>query len=276
MVSIENIILDYEKCKSSTDVANKYSMPQWKVYDILRKNSVDTTKSVDVIRNKATKYLVNHDYFETIDTEEKAYILGLLFADGNVSKTKSNYQVKLKLSDLDLLNKVKNIITPESKLYYDKCAKETHKLSASMIVTSSKMANDLIKLGCCIKKSLVLEFPKIDDLLYRHFVRGYFDGDGSIYVGYRKDRNSFYAEVKIISAIGFCNTVSKILTTEGIVNCIRMDNRLKQEFTKFINITSPNNIIKLYHFMYDDSNIYLSRKREKFLNYFNKIGYGDI
>lgn len=57
-------------------------------------------------------------------------------------------------------------------------------------ISSKTLTADLLKLGCTPRKSLTLKFPndgifKSNDLI-RHFIRGYFDGDGSVFISMEK------------------------------------------------------------------------------------------
>ena len=48
--------------------------------------------------------------FDVIDTEEKAYWLGFLYADGNVSNTKNEVGITLQSSDIKHLYKFKTFL----------------------------------------------------------------------------------------------------------------------------------------------------------------------
>ena len=128
--------------------------------------------------------------FEKIDTEEKAYWLGFLYADGNVyyNEKRVSYRIELGLAEKDLnhLEKFKKFLNCTNEIKYRQNIK-----AYRIMIGSKKMCNDLIKLGCVPNKSLILTFPTEDQVpleLQRHFIRGYFDGDGCI--TYRKSGSS--------------------------------------------------------------------------------------
>lgn len=133
------------------------------------------------------KYKVNHEYFDKIDTEYKAYILGFIYADGSVIQPKGNRQLCLRIAiqeeDGYILEKFANeaaggqikIINPPA------IQKKGWKKRIIVSVTSDKICKKLIELGCKPNKSRMgMDFPKLDNQLVRHFIRGFLDGDGCI------------------------------------------------------------------------------------------------
>lgn len=124
---------------------------------------------------------MNHDYFEAIDTEEKSYWLGFLFADGNVSQpTSGRFTVTLSQKEADIPASFLTALSSTNKVNVNrKGPYVTHRAS----VSSSKMVSDLGKYGCGPAKSLTLGPPLIDLGDYtRDFIRGYNDGDGGFYL----------------------------------------------------------------------------------------------
>ena len=114
--------------------------------------------------------------FETIDTEEKAYWLGFLYADGSVSSKEHKIELGLAEQDLKQIEKFRDFIGIMNKISYRSTTK-----SYRYSFRSESCKEDLIKQGCVPKKSLILNFPtenQVPKNLIRHFIRGYFDGDG--------------------------------------------------------------------------------------------------
>eukprot|EP01084_Bolivina_argentea_P084281 152456_1 len=111
-----------------------------------------------------------------------AYWLGFLFADGNVchrSATASVVSMGLKCIDYEHVAKFQNALQSTYKLGLHKANAQSCK--AAHFIYDHALAMDLISLGCTPRKSLTLEWPQnIPDQYIHHFVRGYFDGDGSI------------------------------------------------------------------------------------------------
>ena len=126
----------------------------------------------------------NHNYFKTIDTEEKAYILGFLYADGyNSDKQVVIAQLE---QDVDILEKINKALDADNQIKR-KLQSTNNKTVCQLCYSSIDMCTDLTNLGCFRNKSLACTFPTfLDKSLIRHFIRGYFDGDGCVWIGKRK------------------------------------------------------------------------------------------
>lgn len=192
---------------------------------------------------------LNEDYFSTIDTEEKAYILGFIYADGYLESNERTLTFNISQKDMDILLKIKKAL---------KCGNEVKKSSTKNCVrlhlSSIKLVSDLKKLGVSRRKSLVISFPKLDEKLYRHFIRGYFDGDG--HIGKRQcalivGSKSFYK--------GFSEYIKRVFNKELYKN--DMGNYYRIQFNR-----ADHEIIK---WMYQDSNIYLDRKHKAYLEHWH-------
>lgn len=124
------------------------------------------------------KYNFKEDIFSKIDTAEKAYWLGFLYADGSVSSNSNTVSMTLKEEDKEhLLNFEKFLAMSESSLKYNEKTK-SYKFS----VTREKMANDLKNLGFNAQKSYditTIVWDNIPDLFKKDFILGLWDGDGS-------------------------------------------------------------------------------------------------
>jgi len=139
-------------------------------------------------REQALKSICNEDFFEIINTEEKAYWLGFMYADGYIlnKRKHSGYSVGITLtaSDISHIEKFKNSLKSTANIStYETKGDFNSKPYCRILIASNKLSNDLIKQGCVTKKSNVLLFPKenqVPQYLIHHFVRGYIDGDGSI------------------------------------------------------------------------------------------------
>lgn len=117
--------------------------------------------------------------FETIDNEEKAYWLGFLYADGSVGSNESKIELGLAEKDLHQIEKFRDFIGLSNKISYRANTK-----SYRFSFRCDNMKQDLINKGCVPNKSLILKFPtykQVPKNLMRHFIRGYFDGDGSLH-----------------------------------------------------------------------------------------------
>ena len=229
------------------------------------------------------KYTVNENYFQSLDSPEKAYILGFLYADGCNYIRHSNYeQYILQFSqiyyDKDIIYKINQALSSTYPVrVINRCEHDNYIVS----IESKKLSEDLHKLGCIQRKSLVLKFPTfIHKELMPHFIRGYFDGDGCVWNGKRKkmivkdnSRKEGYREriihnVKfhITGCYDFINGLQDFLVTELGFKKTKL-NFSKAKETKHIctmEYSGRKQLKKFYDYIYQNATIYGERKKQKF------------
>lgn len=255
-----NIINDYINGMSGEACARKYNIYGTTVMNILKKNNVEIRKNIP------RKYSYNENYFNVIDTEEKAYWLGFIAADGSIGKEGKTLEIGLSSVDEDHLIKFAKCIGAETNIVKRKKSKCNDKLCdvSRVYIANKQIAQDLIKAGLDVRKSLTLEYPKnIPSHLQRHFIRGYFDGDGWITKGDISPYGIQRYIVGIIATKPFLDEMIKILEKEGIYPT----NPRKNGKMYIWSTSGMDNIIKFIDFIYKDSNVYLQRKYEKSLEY---------
>jgi len=189
---------------------------------------------------------VDEDFFKTW-TEEMAYILGYWFADGNIkSGEDKRYTFRISSNDKSILEKVQSSMKSKHKIYNRKSTNEY-----CLSIGNKEIYNDIIKLGGVPKKSLVNEFPEIPKEYIKHFIRGYFDGDGCItFCGKQK-------RVPCISFIGTKQFLNKLMNHIPYrVNKITQRTKNNTYEIKFRSEIAQS----ILNFMYDKSSIYLDRK----------------
>ena len=139
------------------------------------------------------------------------------------------------------------------------------------------MKDDLITLGCVSKKSLILQFPnevQVPKELLHHFIRGVFDGDGSVGITDRVINDKEYKEqfIQFIGSNNFIDGLCKQLSFLSTFNISSVNNGNNKQ----IAIKSKLDFIKMYEFLYKDTTIYLHRKYNKFqeiIEYLNNKPY---
>jgi hypothetical protein len=198
--------------------------------------------------------------FNKIDTEEKAYWLGFLYADGSVSyketfPTAYKVEIALKESDKEHVEKFKKFMQSKRSIEYREKTK-----AVRIVISSKKLCESLIFLGCGPKKSLTLCFPnetKISNALIKHFIRGYFDGDGHIAIN--KNTNC----LKVISMLGTKEFLNAVIQKTNLTCSLKKDKR-HQGNTFRIN-PCINESLEFLNYIYNDAQVYLTRKYDKYL-----------
>jgi hypothetical protein len=130
------------------------------------------------------------------------------------------------------------------------------------------MCKTLENIGMVPNKSLVVAFPMLDNKLIRHFIRGLFDGDGSVYRGKYKNRQSYQHTLTITSTLMMCEKLIDIIENTLGVNCHIYDASNHNGITKVFNISGRNQIKKFMDWIYCDSDLKLTRKYERYIQYF--------
>ncbi len=213
------------------------------------------------------KYIVNDLFFENIDSEEKAYVLGFLCADGCVHEKRNQISITLKESDEKHIININNILGSNFPILryssrYSNGFKLTNK--SKLQITSKKMVQDLQNVGCVARKSNTLSFPCIQEKYVNHFMRGYFDGDGSIFI---TSQNS--VRFGVISTKEFCETFLSILPYSGKSKVTKEKRSNKNVY--YIQIGGFNYVKLIYEFLYRDATIFLDRKRDIFIEVFGPL-----
>jgi len=258
----ELIISLYKQGQSATKIAKQLGCSHTLILDFLDKNNITKTPKNQLIR----KYKqIKEDYFDVIDTQEKAYYLGLLFADGCVSINKNSSQVEINLQeeDKEILEKFSFAVLGENILKFRDLSKRDKKNQWVLRICNTKMCKQLEKIGCPPAKSLILIWPQwlVDPELQRHFIRGYFDGDGGLKC--QIDNSNSYT-FQITSTLEFCQNVDKVINTQLTIH-FTYDNSCENGITNTIRVTGNRQVLALMNWLYKDATIYFERKYQKYL-----------
>lgn len=202
-----------------------------------------------------------------IDTEEKAYWLGFIYADGYIinsikGKTSDAFGITLQEKDKGHLEKFKKSINSNHPILTYVSAFNT-KISR-IIIYEQNLINDLIKNGVFRNKSLILKFPSYDivpkDLIF-HFMRGYFDGDGS----FKKHGDEGYD----FSVLGTYEFLIEFKNIMGIPNKIKHAKKDSTTNNYEIVFGGMKKVKVFAKKLYENSTIYLDRKYERYIEIIN-------
>ena len=272
---IQRIIHQYTKLgKSAYKIAKQCNFTYTIIYRILHENNIKIRNPHDCHR----KYKINESYFNKINTPNKAYFLGLLYADGAVCINGNRcYTISINLQARDkhiltLLNKELKYNKPLD--FIDRTKENNKQNQYKVIIYSEKIAKDLNKLGCIVNKSLTVKWPSNEQVptkLIRHFIRGYFDGDGTVClssVSKTPKKRKYIRQIRfgIIGTFNTCYYFRKYMVDTLNFNKIKI---LKHHSTRdlFYIVYTGNKLAKKFsNLLYNKVNkaTYLKRKYKRF------------
>lgn len=209
---------------------------------LLRKNNIS-------LRHRGPKSKIGkEDFFDNIDAEEKAYFLGWIIADGNVSITKGQYSLKLHiaLEDKEIIDNFLKAIESENATKI----KQGDNPSYYASLTSVHLIKRLIELGVTPRKSGFEVFPKdIPESLINHLIRGIFDGDGITDI--KRKRSGFVGSKDVVK------TILELLDEDLTMFCNSKNKNI------FYFLGGKKFSRKLYDYLYNDASVWLERKRHR-------------
>lgn len=266
------LINDFKQGKSLNELSKKYNKSKY----ILRKAL--KSKGIQNKTGARNKYTCNYSFFQNINSEEKAYWLGFIYADGYISNSRKNrkeFKLSVGVSDIDKnhIQKLKNSLNSNHTTII--IPNKTVKLKSGRIINRSaqyrldiynqKLVKDLMNKGLTPRKSNTCSLPNysiIDDNLFRHFVRGYFDGDGSIMK--LKDNR---IGICIIGSEKFIKELHKKL--QFSFNLVK---EKRSEGMMYIKKRVTSECLLFLKWIYSDANIYLDRKFNLYSSFLEKEG----
>lgn len=206
-------------------------------------------------------YTLFDKYFQYIDTEEKAYFLGLLYADGCNIKNSNGVSLQLKEDDLYILEKFKDEIKYTGPIR--KVIKKN--IHYNLTFYSKEFSSIIEEKGIIPNKSKKLDkIPDIPNKLLHHFIRGYFDGDGCIrMVNFEKYGKSNKLRFCIAGNEPFLLNIQKEIINQAGLSKTKLCS-LKNKTTKQIEYSGNINCQKIYSFLYKNSTIFFKRKKDIF------------
>lgn len=228
---------------SVNELSNKCNVTTATIRNYEKKHNMKLRRDKRVYKGS-----VNANYFQSIVNEEQAYILGFILADGSIGSNGMNVDIVVNKHDIDILDKIKEATSLKNDIKDKKNGEQKR-----IYLCSKQMCDDLSNYGIKRNKVSSTIFPKLEDDLYKHFIRGVFDGDG--HVGKRQsclvtDSIDFLKDM-----IAYLeNVFDKKFYTRQLPNgsyAIQF-NRSDKDFMDYI---------------YKNSNIYLDRKKKAYKTY---------
>lgn len=257
---LDSIKKELEKKIPVEKIAKKYNIS---TATILKRKANDNW----ILQKRKNKYSFNESYFDTIDTEHKAYWLGFLMADGYIlSKRKGeranqsqSFGFSISTKDIELLKNFKKDLNAENpiNIYTSNSGFKENAPAGRILLTSQHTVDCLKSHGIVENKTFITKMPNINENLIPHFIRGYSDGDGSIVI----DKNN-----RVQWA--FCGTKELLSSFQEFFGT---DYKLTQRFPERQNnnwtlkITGWTNIPRCLDICYSEATIFLKRKYDKYV-----------
>ena len=220
------------------------------------------------MRKGVRKHFFNEDYFENIDTENKAYWLGFISADGSIIKSSkyNSYRlyINLNVSDKNHLEKFKDSIEANDIKLQDYTSNKgfcnsSGTTTSRIVLNSFKLCSDLAKYNVHQRKTYDIEMPNIKNNLIPHYLRGLFDGDGS-YCHYISNNIHRYLFEIVGANETFLRQIQAYLLSVNIKTNIYY--RKTNNSVRLMS-SSKYEILKLIELLYSNATIYLDRKYNK-------------
>lgn len=224
--------------------------------------------------SEVASFVEDHNFFNVIDSEIKAYLLGFFAADGHIEK-RSDYdsytlRVGVSMQDVHILMLFNKLITNGKSAI----AVNKHNI-ATIAITSKQIGEDLLKLGFDSNKTKSWQnIPSLPDNLYPHFIRGYFDGDGSVSLNTRKHINRIAGFNRKATFTCYHKNIleqlSKIMDIEFNYKIHQGgETTVKEHVTVFescwiAEIWDFEKLRKLHEYLYKDATYFYLRKKQKF------------
>lgn len=238
----------------------KYPQPIYNYFKKMRWERLPKSK----IPHK-TKYDIDSDFFKNINTEEKAYILGFICADGHISVDSYRIMIEIMDSDYKLLESIKDAMKSthpiKRHIRYNNPYKKFKRPiteNCKLVMNGKELIKPLQEMGLDNHKtySLNAEIMKyIPQNLVRHFLRGYFDGDGNVTWG--KHYSSGYKY--IINVCGNKEFLENSFQKYFPSNCkLYHDKKSKQCYSW--KVANKKDVLKFLNYIYKDAKIFLERK----------------
>ena len=258
----EDIIKLYQEGKTAKQISEllnfKYHQP---IYNFFKKKGWERNG----ISGKRI-YKVNELFFNNINTEEKAYILGFICADGHINTDRLVITISIK--DVDILYKIRKALNSNHPIKevirnnpYQNTKNKKLKL-VELMIGSVNLVKPLFKMGLSSNKTYTLNRNIMDFIpkhLIRDFLRGYFDGDGNVMFG-KKYSSGYKYNINICGNEDFLiHSYQKYFPS---TNKLYKDLYSKQCFVW--KISSKDRVKDFMYYLYENSSIHLQRKYNEF------------
>ena len=282
------------KEKSLGDIAKECACSRQFVYKKLKSNNIpsrgkSSARKLALKRHKLSferidqngqkrsvtlrKINVDENFFSSW-SPEMAWVLGLIFSDGNLFVDKgNNARISIAQKETELLDKVKILMNCNARLYHSPRKVYDDVVSGELYtlqIQDKKIFSDLISLGLVENKSLTVDFPNIPKEYVRHFIRGCWDGDGSVFLERGKGLSARIRTSFVSGSLSFIKGMLYELEKAGLKKRNIYTSTYKRKNPSYSFKINKPECEKLYHYLYENvpAEQYLERKYNVFKSYF--------
>lgn len=257
LVGIDQEIIEaYLSGTSPVVLGERYGTSNVTIYNLLKRNGIQRRSPHEA----SLKYPYDESFFDTIDSQEKAYFLGLMYADGYNNQSQ-NY-IALTLTDYELVQRFRSVVNSCRPIHEIDAARTSGRMRTQayeLKLYGNRISSALADKGCSQRKSLTLEFPAEDKLptsLIPAFCRGYFDGDGCIHVR----KQGWNKVVHIVGTEKFLTHMAECLPCPSFVRP-RHNARVW-----FLGIYRMDHVTAFRDWLYKQATVFLPRKYDLFFS----------
>lgn len=248
---VTDIINMYQSGLTQEEIKERTKLCLHTIREILKENHIEPHD-----RSYYKTYTIDQNYFESLDTSNKCYVLGFLYADGSVSKKNYNLRLILQERDKYILEKIKEDMKSNAPLHFKKSKNPNVQNAWGICVDCKKICQDLVKLGIVPNKTFKLKYPDfLTNEQHSHFLRGVMDGDGHI-IPY----NGHNGAVIICGTYDFCNGAKEVIESMLNIKCyVRPHKNIYN-----LCVYGRNQVRTFLDWIYQDAELYLKRKYETY------------
>lgn len=261
----DQVISYYLQGNSLNKCAHKFKVYVRDIKKLLNENNIHIRSYQEILQKRER----DENFFKK-ETHEMAWLLGFLAADGSLSKKNNSITIQLAKKDEEILHKIRFLIGINNNIteYTNKDGYDV----VSYRWSSKEHRKDLAAYGIIPNKTFLLKPPyKLSKQFHLDYIRGYFDGDGSINLiqnSNKRGNGNLRWQV--------CAATPEIL--EFILNTFEEYNIPKVNIQKrdrmnplYIISYSSAATRKIYKILYNDSFMYLERKKDHYEEILNKV-----
>jgi len=211
------------------------------------------------LNKRISKHPINSKFFK-IWSSEMAYVLGFITADGNLQQTKRGYHLHIACDDYDIIEKMRKVLKSSTPIRQKQ--RINGKISYSLRFSDKTIFNDLLKIGVTPRKSLVIKPPFTPKEYVWDYIRGFFDGDGCVYIS----TTHYPSKLHVLFYTGSVHMAKfLIITIKKYLKEYKGNIMKKKDKNAYVLHFGQKHSEVIFHYMYNNATIFMDRKYNIFL-----------